>query len=237
MVGNPWLAIPMREQLAHEGYPTGGPRSRTYVLGGDFEQMVVGAWSAACFDNGPGALGHLAGKVGRNGIAHRPASIWRGSPLGIKPRARSVEVVLDPSLLRGLLGVRRHLDVPGPLAVHALEVSRRVAVVLGGLVSPVERVTLLRGRLLPVLSEVAGPRLGFPVAHAEWARSQTERMRSTLTDAGYPVHGDWDDVIFGAQPSTTSTTKKSGTELVLLDGPNDAGTLKVAVNLLGREVW
>ena len=233
LVGNPWLTIPMREQLADQGYPTGGPRSRTFVLGGNFDQMVVGAWSAACFDNGPAPWATwLAKWVERD----RPPARVDVARIAARhqSRARSVDVVLDPKLLRGLLGVRRHVAVPGPVAVHALEVSRRVAVVLGGLVSAEERVTLLRGRLLPVLREVPGPRLGFPPAQASWARSQSERMRSTVTEAGYPVHGEWDDVISGAQPSTTKT---AGTETVLLDGPNDAGTLKVAVSLLGREIW
>lgn len=233
LVGNPWLAIPMREELARAGYPSGGPRSQTYVLGGNFEQMVIGAWSAACFDNGPAPWDTwLAKWVERDRPPARADLARIAARHG--QRARSVQIVLDPLLLRGLLGVRRQIDVPGPLAVHALEVSRRVAVVLGGLVSSVERVTLLRGRLLPVLSEVPGPRLAFPKARADWAGSQAERMRATLTQAGYPVQGEWDDVISGAQPSTAKT---AGIEAPLLDGPSDAGTLKVAIRLLGREAW
>ncbi|MGL5826299.1 MAG: hypothetical protein ACRCYU_16025, partial [Nocardioides sp.] len=39
LVGNPWLTIPIRHELALAGHPPGGPRSRAFVLGGPFDQL------------------------------------------------------------------------------------------------------------------------------------------------------------------------------------------------------
>lgn len=226
LVGDPWLAIPLRDELTQSGHPPGGPRSATYVLGGRFDHLVVNAWSAACFDNGPAPWETwLAKWVERD---RPPARVDLVKIAGRhRPRARSVDLVLDPALLRGLLGVRRRLALPGPLSVHALEMARRVAVVLGGLVSPEERKVLLRSRLLPVLAAFPGPRLALPEPHAIWALSQSQRMRAELTEAGYPVHGSWDEVegppggVPGAVP--------------MLDRPTEAGALKVALSVLGKE--
>lgn len=229
LVGDPWLVIPLREQLVQAGHPSGGMRARTYVVGDRFDQLVVDAWSAACFDNGPVAWeawlakwaerDRVPGRVDLVGIAERHRS-----------RSRSVEIVLDPSLLRGLLGVRRPLSVPRPLAVSALEISRRVAIVLGGLVSAQERTTLLRGRLLPLVAETTGPRLALPDRVEGWAHAQAGRMRTVMADAGYRVHGGWDALT--ASPDSTADTGELRT-----DAPTEAGALKTAVTLLGREVW
>jgi len=229
LVGDPWLVIPLRDQLMRAGHPSGGLRARTYVVGDRFDHMVVDAWSAACFDNGPvpweawlakwAERDRAPGRVDLVGIAQRHGA-----------RSRSVEIVLAPSLLRGLLGVRRPLTVPRPLAVSALEISRRVAIVLGGLVSTEERMMLLRNRLLPLVAETTGPRLGLPDQAWEWAHSQAGRMRAALADAGYRVHGGWDALT--ASPDSTAATGEFRT-----DAPTEAGALKTAVTLLGREVW
>lgn len=228
LVGDPWLTLPLREQLVLAGHPSGGMRARTYVVGDRFEQLVVDAWSAACFDIGPvpweawlakwTERDRVPGRVDLVTIAERH-----------RPRSRSVEIVLDPSLVRGLLGVRRQLSVPRPLAVSALEISRRVAIVLGGLVSAEERTTLLRSRLLPLVAETTGPRLALPDQVEDWARSQAGRMRAALVDAGYRVHGGWD--VLTASPEPTAATGEFRT-----DEPTEAGALKAAVRLLGREV-
>lgn len=228
LVGDPWLAIPLREQLAMAGHPPGGMRARTYVIGDHFDQLVIDAWSAACFDNGPAPWeswlakwmerDRLPGRIDLVRIAERH-----------RPRSRSVELVLDPSLLPGLLGVRRKLSVPGPLAVSALELSRRVAIVLGGLVSEQERTLLLQNRLLPLVSLTPGPRLSLPSACRPWAESHSTRMRAELADAGYRVHGGWDALIAERTPAQPGELRT--------EAPTEAGALQAAVTLLGREVW
>ncbi len=225
LVGDPWLTIPLRAELTLAGHPPSGGRARAYVLGGNFDAMVVDAWSAACFDNGPASWDNWLAKW-----AERDRPPARVDLVKIaarhQSRARSVELVLDPALLRGLLGVRRPITAPVPLAAHALETARRVAVVLGGLVSPLERTALLRGRLLPVLSTVDGPRLTLPETHRPWSLRMNARMAASLAEADYPVHGDWE----GANARAVATGP-------VLDRPVEAGTLKVAMSLLGREAW
>ena len=229
LLGDPWLTIPLREQLVLAGHPSGGMRARTYVVGDRFDQLVVDAWSAACFDNGPAPWeawlakwterDRVPGRVDLVAIAERH-----------RRRSRSVEIVLDPSLVGGLLGVRRPLSVPRRLAVSALEISRRVAVVLGGLVSAEERTTLLRSRLLPLVAETTGPRLALPGQVGDWAQAQAGGMRTALADGGYRVHGGWDALTASPEPA-------AATGELFADAPTEAGALKAAVTLLGREVW
>lgn len=228
LVGDPWVAIPLRHELTQAGYPPGGPRSHTYVVGGRFDQLVVNAWSAACFDNGPAPWETWLAKWAERD--RPPARVDLVKIAGRhRPRARSVDLVLDPELLRGLVGVRRPLTVPAPISVHALEMARRVAVVLGGLVSAEERKVLLRARLLPALSAVAGPRLALPQQQMPWAISQSQRMRRELTEAGYPVHGSWDANWDIGDSDTASVA------IPTLDRPTEAGALKVALSVLGKE--
>ncbi len=226
LAGDPWLAIPLRRELLMAGHPTGGLRARTYVLGRPFDELVVDAWSAACFDNGPAPWETwLANWVERD----RPPTRVDLEAIAERhrPRARSIEVVTDPALLRGLLGCRRQLTVPTPLAASALEAARRVAVVLGGLVSPDERTALLRGRLLPAIAGAPGPRLSVPEGCLPWARSQAGRMRATLSQAGYGVHGGWD--VLTAVPTAAGQS--------YADRPSTSGALTTAVSLLGGEAW
>jgi hypothetical protein len=235
LAGDPWLAIPLRQDLAMLGHPQGGRRARAYVVGGTFEQLVVNAWAAGSFDSGPTSWETWLNKwVSRDRPPTRVDLVRIAARHA--PRARSVDIVLDPRLLRGLLGVRAQLDIPAPLAAHAVELARRVAIVVGGLVSQSERTALLRGRLLPILAKVSGPRLAVPDAHAEWLTKQAQQMRASLTKAGYPVHGDWQESQTGPQPGLPETgSPENGPPVVT--APTDAGALKVAIALLGKETW
>lgn len=229
LVGDPWLTIPLREQLVLAGHPSGGMRALTYVVGDRFDQLIVDAWSAACFDNGPAPWDAWLAKW-----AERDRVPGRVDLVGIAERhrahSRAVEIVLDPALVGGLLGVRRPLSVPRPLAASALEISRRVAIVLGGLVSTDERATLLRRRLLPAVASTTGPPLALPDQVEGWAQSQADKMRAAVLDAGYRVQGDWDTR--GATPDPAEASGEPCT-----DAPTEAGALTAAITLLGREAW
>ncbi|MGA8255397.1 MAG: hypothetical protein WB767_02360, partial [Nocardioides sp.] len=52
LVGDPWLADPIRAELISRGRPPGGRRAPVYVLGADVETMVVHAFTARAFDEG-----------------------------------------------------------------------------------------------------------------------------------------------------------------------------------------
>jgi hypothetical protein len=246
LVGNPWLTIPLRHELALAGHPAGGPRSRAFVLAGPFEQLMVDAWSAACFDTGPIPWdAWLAKRTARDQPPARVDLVRIAARH--QPRARSVDVVWDPSLLRGLLGVRRQITVPEPLSAHALEIARRVAVVLGGLVSKVERTTLLRGRLLPALSRLPGPRLVVPAAYDGWMDAQAKGMRSDLQAAGYAEHGRTGAAPHHGGPEAPDRTLEDSARddkpdepsvaTPVVERPTDADALEVAIQLLGSDDW
>lgn len=223
LVGDPWLADPAREAMVARGRPPGGRGSVVVVVGRDVATMVADAWTSRCFDEGslpwrewldPFAAGH---RVPPRVDLERAATTW-ARQVG---QAR-VRVVLDPSALPRLVGVRRSLPRPPVLAADAVDLARQVAAVLGLLVLPEQRADLLRHTLLPRLLDAPGPPLRLPAEHAAWATQRAVRMRDRMLRAGYAVHGDPDLLV--PRPEAVAPAGASG--------PTDAGVLALAVRLL-----
>jgi hypothetical protein len=99
------------------------------------------------------------------------------------------------------------LELSAPVA----EVARRVAIVLGGLVSVDERRSLLRTQLMPRVVGARGPRLAVPESQGEYAVAQADAMRQQLSDDGYPVIGQLADLA----PGPTGDASALAEELVL----------------------
>lgn len=223
MVGDPWLADPARAALTGRGRPPGGRGSVVLVLGRDLATMLTDAWTSRCFDEGslpwrewldPFTVGP---RVPPRIDLERAAATW-ARRLG----PARVRVVLDPTTLPRLVGVRRALPQAPDLAADAVDLARQVAAVLGLLVLPPLRRDLLRGTLLPRLVDAPGPRLLLPAEHAAWATQRAERMRDRLLRAGYAVHGDLDLLV--PRPEAVAPAGASG--------PTEAGVLALAVRLL-----
>lgn len=222
LVGDPWLADPVRETLIGRGRPPGGRGSVVLVLGRDLSTMLADAWTSRAFDDGcppwrewldPFTAGT---RVPPRVDLERAAATWahRVGP-------GHVRVVLDPAALPRLVGVRRSLPARPPLAGDAVDLARRVAGVLGLLVLPDRRAELLRGTLLPRLVDAPGAPLTVPDEHTAWVADRAARMRDRLLRAGYPVHGDPDALLPRPVAPAAASTR-----------PSDAGVLALAVRLL-----
>lgn len=222
LVGDPWLADPVREALVARGRPPGGRGAVVLVLGTDLPTMLADAWTSRAFDDGcppwrewldPFTAG---ARVPPRVDLERAAAEWsRRAGRG------HVRVVLDPAALPRLVGVRRSLPAPPRLSADAVDLARRVAGVLGLLVLPDRRAELLRATLLPRLLDAPGAPLGVPAGHDSWVRDRATRMRDRLLRAGYPVHGD-----------PNALLPRHGAERGASSGPSDAGVLALAVRLL-----
>ena len=105
-----------------------------------------------------------------------------------------VRVVLDPSRVAKVVGVRRLAVLPD-VAADAAELARRTAGALGLLVTPPRRTELLRTVLRPRLADVAGPRPVVPAAHHEWLEEQARQVQRGLRAGDYPVVGDLDALL------------------------------------------
>lgn len=223
VVGDPWLADPVRAALVQRGRPPGGRSADVLVLGRDVATMLADAWTARSFSEGCPpwrewldpftATDHVPPRVD----LERAATTWAQRA----GKAR-VHVVLDPAALPPLVGVRRALPAPPDLSADAIELARRVAVDLGLLVLPARRAELLSETLRPRLLGAAGASLGAPLEHAAWVRERAVRMRDWLLRAGYPVHGDPDTLL--QRPGASAGT-----------GPSDHGVLALAIRLLLEE--
>ncbi len=223
LVGDPWLADPAREALVARGHPPGGRGAVVVVVGRDLATMVADAWTSRCFDEGslpwrewldPFTAGP---RVPPRIDLERAAAAW-----GRRSHPSRVRVVLDPSALPRLVGVRRALPRAPDLAADAVDLARQVAAVLGLLVLPPVRRDLLRRTLLPRLVDAPGPRLRLPAEHAPWATQRAEQMRDRMLRAGYAVHGDPDLLV--PRPDAVAPVGASG--------PTEAGVLALVVRLL-----
>lgn len=222
LVGDPWLADPLRAQLIARGRPPGGRGSVVLVLGTSLDRMLVHAWTSRAFDDGaPPWRDWVDGLVRRNRVAPRADLLPVARTWSARVGTERVRVVLDPAATPGLLGVRRGLRAAPDPSADAVDLARRVAGVLGLLVEPHRRGALLLETLLPRLAGHPGERLAVPLEHAAWVRRRAERMRTGLLRAGYAVVGDPDLLL-----------PRDATTAVAATGPSDDGVLALAVRLL-----
>ncbi|MCD4532942.1 hypothetical protein LRP67_02450 [Nocardioides sp. cx-169] len=222
LVGDPWLADPVRDALIARGRPPGGRGSTILVLGTDLATMVTDAWTSRAFDDGGPAwrewLDPLAAAraLPRRVNLERAAATWTE-----RVGAARVGIVVDAARLPRLVGLRRPLPAAPRPAADAVDLARRVAAVLGILVLPPRRAELLRHTLLPRLLDAPGRPLAVPAEHADWVVERATRLRDVLLRAGYAVHGDPDLLV----PRRADLTV-AGAE------PTEAGVLGLAVRLL-----
>lgn len=222
LVGAPWLTLPIREEMERRGRLPGAAGYTVYVLGGPLDEIAAAAWKFRTFSN----------RVNPWSIWMRDAQ-WRGwlGPRADLPRIarwwadrvgkERVEIVTDPALLPGLLGVG---SVPGPWAVSAEsnEVARVIGQVLSVRTDLKTQRWLLLHRLRPQLEKleplVPGAReLGVPEESLDWVEGQARGQRDALLEAGYALHGDPDRLL----PSGKAT-----------QGPDERRALALALSLL-----
>lgn len=219
LAGDPMLAEAPRADLIAQGRPPGGRGSRILVLGTDLGQMLVDSWTARCFGEGAPGWREWVDSMARRRMLPGGIDLLRAARTwSDRVGPERVHVVLDPTLLPRLTGVRRPLAAPAELAADATELARRVGQVLGLLVPPPQRSVLLREALRPRLVDVVGEPLVLPAAHRRWARTRATRMREGLLHAGYAVHGD---------PDSLLPVDRAG-----VVQPDDAGVLALATRLL-----
>ncbi|MFI5624432.1 hypothetical protein ACIA03_13290 [Nocardioides sp. NPDC051685] len=222
LVGSPWLTLPIREELERQGRLPGGKGYTVYVLGGPLDEVAAGAWKFRTFTS----------RVNPWNIWIRDSQ-WRGwfGPRADLPRTarwwadrvgkRRVEIVTDPALLPGLLGVD---SVPGPWPISAE--GHEVARVIGQVLSvrtdlETQRKLLvdqLRHRLEKLEPLVPDAReVGVPTESFDWVETQARAQRDALVEAGYALHGDPDQLL----PSGKAT-----------QGPDERRALALALSLL-----
>jgi hypothetical protein len=219
IVGDPWLADPIRAELRRRGRPPGGRRPTILVLGTDLATMLAHAWTARSFaEGGAGWRDWLSGFAAHDRMPPRSDLVAHARTWAQRVGRQRVEVVLGPERIPALVGVRRALPAPPAYSADAVDLARRVSAPLGLLVLPDARARLLRETLGPWLADAPGGSLGIPPAHVEWVQGRAVRMRDALLRAGYAVHGDPDALVPDA-PAEGST-------------PDDAGVLSLAVRLL-----
>lgn len=228
IVGDPWLADPIRAELIARGRPPGGRGSVVLVMGTDLATMLVDAWTSRAFaEGGPGWTEWLDALVARHQVAPRvdlaqAARVWSG-----RVGPDRVRIVLDPAAVPRLVGVRRALPVPPTISADGVDLARRVASVLGLLVAPQRREQLLGEVLRPRLVHAAGGLLVVPPEHGEWVHLRAGRMRDALLRAGYPVHGDLDTLLGPVGPASAAAGHPNGA-----GAPCETGVLRLAMGLM-----
>jgi hypothetical protein len=219
LVGDPWLADPVRAELRRRGRPPGGRRPTVYVLGTDLGTMLVDAWTSRAFADGGAAWADwVAGAVAHDRVPPRADLVAQAATWATRVGAARVEVVIGPEQLPRVLGVRRALPAPPAYSADAVDLARRVASPLGMLVVPRQRARLLAETLGPRLAGAPGAPLGIPRDHAGWVEDRAARMVEDLRGAGYAVHGDLGALVPGAPAGGSA--------------PDDAAVLELAVRLL-----
>ena len=225
LIGNPLEAADARELLAGRRSPR-GPRAAV-VIGGPLDQMLADVWTRRCFERGSGAwLEWLRFWQQRGGLPPRIDLVAIAERQRVAHR--SVKVVLDRSALPHVLGVRRLPPLARPGA-DAAELARRIATVVGLLVSPDDRAELMTHTLLPRMPATATPQVSLPDEHREWVCAAAHRMTRELRRAGYPVVGDLDSLVpVDPAPGSAAAQPCGASPELVLD---------LAVRMLVDEGW
>lgn len=203
VVGDPWLAWTVRDELLRTGRPLAPPGDPgrdgrpVVVVGQDLATMLVGAWTARAFDGGAPSWERWLGS-GRGGAVPRPVDLERVARRWSEVvGAERVLLAPDPTLLPIALNLparaRRRL-APPYVSADGVDLARRVSAPLGLLVERGERRRILRRVLLPLLRadlvEHPAPGLALPDSRQAWVVRRAQRMRDGLGAARYPVVGD-----------------------------------------------
>jgi len=219
LVGDPWMADPIRAELRRRGRPPGGMRPTILVLGADLGTMLADAWTARSFaEGGSGWRDWLGGAIAHDRVPPRADLVTQARRWAERVGRDRVEIVIGAEHLRRVLKVRRALPAPPVYAADGVDLARQVSSPLGLLLVPNQRAVLLAETLGPWLSDAPGGPLGIPAAHVEWVQARAARMRDELLGAGYAVHGDPEALVPDA-PGEGSM-------------PDDAGVLSLAVRLM-----
>ena len=222
--GDPELVRTAARHLTARGRPPASHGGRVLVLGTDAGLMLADVWTHRALTEGVVPWSVWLRRLTGGDYLPGPADLEQAAEAGYgRPAVRGVHMVTDPSLAPRLVGVRRPLPVPPPLAAVAVELGRRVVAALRPLVTPDVRRALLSEVLRPQLATVAGPPLVVPAAHREWLAECTGRMITRLRrDPGrYPVHGALELLLPVDRPGTGTIrpgdTLAAGLELLLAD--------------------
>jgi hypothetical protein len=235
LVGDPELADPLRAQLLDRGRPPGGRQTKVLVLGADLATMTAHAWTHRAFGEGVNSW-----REWLRLLQERRAPPGRADLLGVcraweqRVGKGRVHLVLDLAAVSSLVGERKPLTAPPSVPAESGELARRVGSVLGLLVLPEVRETLLTARLRPRITAAStgrGRPLVIPPAHRSWVEEASERMRRGIRRAGYAVHGDLDALVptwpDDVEPAHAGPSPDATLDLaiqVLLNGPDDRRT-------------
>ena len=230
LVGDPGLADPLRAQLVARGRPPGGREPRIVVVGSDLATMAGHAWTHRAFTEGVNVWREWLRQLQeRREVPARVDLLAVCRAWERRVGKAGVHVVLDLGALPRLVGDRRGLEPPQPVPGEVGELARRVGSVLGLLVLPDVRETLLTSRLRARVEEAAsglpaGSPLVVPPAQRDWVEAAAERMRRGIRRAGYAVHGDLDALV----PRWPDDPHATGTAI----GPTPQATLDLAIRVL-----
>jgi hypothetical protein len=215
LYGDPWLAVPMRAELTRHGYPPGGGRAVTYLVGRDLGGMLADAWTRRALIDGAAAWELWLRKLRRSDRLPPRADLarqarWWAARVG----PENVRIVTDPALVPETLGVDLALPGPPVLAADALDLARRVSPLVGLFAGPGRREELMLRGLLPRLAGVAGASLGVPERFRPWVERRARLVREELTGGDYAVLGD-PDLVRGAPPAGASPSEPAVLALAL----------------------
>lgn len=189
--GDPWLAVPMRAELTRHGFPPGGGRAVTYLVGRDLGGMLVDAWTRRSLVDGAAGWEAWLTKLRRADRLPPRADLMRQARWWERRvGAQNVRIVTDPALVPAILGVDLALPRPPVLAADALDLARRVSPLVGLFAGPGRREELMLRGLVPRLARTDGLPLALPERFRQWVERRARLVYEELTGCDYAVLGD-----------------------------------------------
>lgn len=220
LVGEPVTVAALRADLLSHGRPEGGRRPIVVAVGAPLDVLLARTWTQRCFETGTRSWSEwMRFWRDRDQLPARADLLACVERTGA--RRPHVRVVTDPDRLPRLVGVRHLPQVRVPGADQA-ELARRVAAVVGLRVPAAERPGLMRTLQQRIPDTGVAP-IALPAREQEWVAASAERMRRSLSRAGYPVVGDLTDLA----PRAASGPGR----------PDDRQVLDLAITMVADPQW
>ncbi|MEZ5094400.1 hypothetical protein [Nocardioides sp.] len=216
VVGDPAAAQVAQRAQSARGVAV-GHRSPVVVAGGPLRRLLADVWVDRCFAGGaPRWEPWLLGLEQRRRVPPRVDLARVADTWARRSGVERVTVELEP---------RPRGGEPERPSADAAELARRVAPVLGLMVTPARRARLLGDVLRPRLVRLPGglddgrDGLGVPEERDEWVTRRARRMAEALTRGDYAVAGDPHAVLPAELPGVA---------------PTGSGALALAIRALGE---
>ncbi len=189
--GDPWRVSTLGDSLVADGRLPGGRAAHHLVLAGPLDQMLASLWTRRAHGDGiQGWQAWLEGWARRDALPERLDVATLAETAAARLGPDRTHLVLDPSALPALLGVRHPIATTALAGAGSADLARRIASALRIRVPTKARRERTWQVLAPALARPGEQPVTVPQEFSGWLQERAEVLVRRVRAGDYAVHGD-----------------------------------------------